>query len=77
LKTQTNWGKAENHKKLEKAINDWVNKEGDIFDKSSKLNKDPILLLIRFGSPLKHSVSISIKRIPELVLVMDLVARRG
>lgn len=31
-KGRTNWGKGDNRAKLEKAISDWVNKEGDIYD---------------------------------------------
>jgi hypothetical protein len=38
--------------KLEKAINDWVNKEGDIFDNNNELIKDPIVVFAnKIGIP--------------------------
>ncbi len=41
----------ENRKKLEKAINDWVNKEGDIFDNNNELIKDLIVFAKKIGIP--------------------------
>jgi len=36
-KSRTNWGTGEHRIKLDKAVNDWSKKEGDIFDKNGEM----------------------------------------
>jgi hypothetical protein len=49
--TRTNWGKGENRDKLEKAINDWNNKEGDVYDDNNELINDSVVFVNKVGIP--------------------------
>ncbi len=51
MQTRTNWGKGENRDKLEKAINDWINKEGDVYDNNNELINDSVVFTNKVGIP--------------------------
>jgi hypothetical protein len=50
-KSRTNWGKRENRTKMEKAINDWVDKSGDIYDNNGEMIDDWKVFANKVGIP--------------------------
>ena len=50
-KSRTNWGKGEDHVKMDKAIHDWSKKEGDIYDDNGEMINDWKVFANRLGIP--------------------------
>ena len=50
-KTHINWGRGEHHDLLAKAIQDWLNKEGDAIDDNGEEILDACLFANKLGTP--------------------------